>query len=92
MKTQRGNFTRDPSGLFHYQNEGNSGQVALVAADAIAYHSISAAWFWFNGTPTPIQRGDTPDILSKRWFEWRQGWIQNPVLLSLLKKYAGIEK
>lgn len=89
-KTTKGKYTHDPSGLFHYQYE-LAGFVETAAEDAISYRSW-VSWFWFNGTPVPIEATDTPATLAARWEQWRQSWQLAPEILTRFKEYAGIGK
>lgn len=66
MKTDRGVFRRDRSGLYHYEHLSGVGSVFQATADAIKYRPKSAAWFWFNETPAPIYFGDSANDLVRR--------------------------
>lgn len=47
----------------------------------------TATWFWFNGTPAPIQPDDTPDTLGHRWARWRAAH-QNGTILNEINEWA----
>ncbi len=70
MRTELGEFKRDRSGLFHYCFK-EIGTIDSAIKDALANRPKSAAWFWFNGTPAPIEKNDGPESLFRRWNEWR---------------------
>jgi hypothetical protein len=48
--------------------------VTDAAAYAIAYRMLGPCWFWFNGTPAPMVKGDDAHALVKRWVEWREAY------------------
>lgn len=86
VKTEKGEFRKDPSGLFHYKHD--PGVVMYRAAeDAIEYAGKDAtpAWFWFNGIPTPIYPNDTLQTLLERYEVFRRA-NHTGQLLELLEK------
>ena len=68
-KTARGVYRQDSSGLWHYAHM-KLGHVEMAIKDAIK-HRPGVAWFWFNGTPSPIFIDDDVDALLMRWEAWR---------------------
>jgi len=85
IKTKRGCFNLDRSGVWHYEH-CSGGHVTEAAGDAIKHRPASAAWFWFNVTPTPMILGDTARTLSERWKFWRNRYDHDPA--ELLRQLA----
>ncbi len=90
MKTGLGQFIQDKSGLWHYQHDAGIGSLASAAANAIEFRPPGAAWFWFNGTPGPLEATDTVGSLAARWDKWRDEWQKNPTMLALVTEHAGV--
>jgi hypothetical protein len=75
-KTRAGYFARDKSGLWHYTHDRDRAgeDVWSAAEDALQGRPKEASWFWFNGTPAPMFKGDGKDNLYSRWNEWRNAY------------------
>lgn len=85
LKTATGHWRKDPSGLWHYKNDGVGNNVSGAADNAIREPAPGPAWFWFNDTPAPIYVGDTTEVLVQRWQHWRvMIQHQDKLLLPLL--------
>ena len=82
-KTELGMFVQDESGMWHYRYEG-PGRISVATEDAIK-NNPGVAWFWFNGTPAPILKNDTPDSLYNRWVEWRNAFQKSPAILTEIR-------
>ncbi len=80
-------WVRDPSGLWHFQNEHAMGDVWGAARIAISRPAPGPSWFWFNNEPVPIYRGDTEDSLVGRWHHWSAMLEENGknAIMGLLK-------
>ena len=89
ITTESGQYRQDRSGLWHYHYSQASGTVSDAARDAIAHHPGNAAWFWFNGTFSPIIVGDDTRNLVERWNLWRFKFQDNPKSLpSLIEEFT----
>lgn len=89
--TPRGLFSQDPANIWHYHTR-QLGHVSEACRDALTLDRSRAALFWFNDTPAPIFRNDTPETLEARWREWRTTYQDGPHdgLLVLLLKLGGL--
>lgn len=72
VKTSKGEFRKDKSGLYHYRNISHH-HMSDALKDAIK-NRPGVAWFWFNDTPAPMFPKDTPETLLTRWETWRKAY------------------
>lgn len=63
-------WVRDPSGLWHFNNQHAASDVHGAAHLAIGQPAPGPSWFWFNDEPVPIYQGDTVESLIARWRHW----------------------
>lgn len=77
MTNIENSFTQDTSGLWHHKWD-KLGHVDAAADEACKYVGDRVAWFWWNGTFAPINPGDNPIALIRRWSEWRNRYQENP--------------
>ena len=82
VKTVFGVFKAAKWGLWHYHAEKTCG-LEQAASDAVAELSKPdghvPTWFWWEGTPGPILRGDTTSEVLERHRVWRQAFEQGPL-------------
>lgn len=71
---RRTGYARDASGLWHFQNLKVPRTIFEAIDQALRSRRSRVAWFWFNGTPAPIVKGDTCRSLHQRWSEWRSAY------------------
>lgn len=72
----------DPSLLRHFEAPAGA-NLSDALTHAIRLYGrirVTATWFWFNGTPAPIQPDDTPDTLGHRYSVWRAAYQQGQLL------------
>lgn len=82
-------FLKDPSGLCHFKSVAPGTNIHEAAKLALKNRPRSAAWFWFNGTPAPIYRDDSPESLSLRWRKYRIAYqTSRQAFLELLTNMA----
>jgi hypothetical protein len=91
MKTVMGTYHHDKSGLWHYQHKEIPSTIEQVAADAIEFRQ-GPSWFWFDGTPAPLDATDTPTSLIQKWLEWRRVWQSSSEVLVFIANYAGVNE
>ena len=71
------NFYQDPSGMWHHASK-ETVMVQDAAQEACEHVAGRPAWFWWNGTFSPILPSDTANKLVDRWSEWRRRYQENP--------------
>jgi len=91
IETPHGFYVKDESGLWHYHTKDCT-DVSDAQRDALIPERPSPAWFWFNGTPAPMQSNDILETLYRRWKIWNQDWHANPPrLLRRLERLSSSE-
>jgi hypothetical protein len=88
LRTAKGTFTPDQSGLYHYANSDTRTKLEEAAKDATT-NPPKPAWFWYAETPCPIFIGDDTDALVKRWRQWRDSVEDDPASLQTMLMELG---
>lgn len=66
-------WKRDRAGVYHWTGRGYD--LRESATLCLSTHgAVSAAWFWFNGSPAPVIAGEDPTALMRRWNAWREAF------------------
>jgi hypothetical protein len=87
-----GKYVKDKAGLLHYTHLRAAGFILDVARHALKIKpKDKAAWFWWNTVPVPIHKGDSADVLCRRWCDMLEIMRKTENPAEYVAKLCGIE-